>query len=61
MNVSCIHPPPNPKEKGLEIAPRKMPRKGFENHPKERTRTTHPTLEEPRKIIYTSKRGSYKV
>jgi hypothetical protein len=34
---SCIHPPPNPKEKGLEIAPRKLRRKGTENHQKERT------------------------
>jgi hypothetical protein len=40
-----IHPPPNPKEKGLEIAPRKSPRKGSENHQKERTGTTHPSLE----------------
>jgi hypothetical protein len=47
-------PPPNPKEKGLEIAPRKLPRKGSENHEKERTGTTHPSLEEPRRIIYTS-------
>jgi hypothetical protein len=27
MRVPCTHPPPNPKEKGLEIAPRKLPRK----------------------------------
>jgi hypothetical protein len=58
---SCIHPPPNPKEKGLEITPRKSPRKGSENHQKERTGRTHPSLEEPRRIIYTSQRGSYKV
>jgi hypothetical protein len=58
---SRIHPPPNPKEKGLEIAPRKSPRKGSENHKKERTGTTHPSLEEPRRIIYTSQKGSYKV
>jgi hypothetical protein len=61
MNGSCIHPPPNLKEKGLEITPRKSPRKGSENHQKERTGTTHPSLEEPRRIIYTSQRGSYKV
>jgi hypothetical protein len=54
-------PPPNPKEKGLEIAPRKSPRKGSENHQKERAGTTHPSLEEPRRIIYTSQKGSYKV
>jgi hypothetical protein len=28
---------------------------------KERTGTTHPSLEEPHRIIYTSQRGSYKV
>jgi hypothetical protein len=54
-------PPPNPLEKGLEITPRKSPRKGFKNHQKERKGTTHPSLEEPRRIIYTSQRGSYKV
>jgi hypothetical protein len=58
---SCIHPPPNPQEKGLENAPRKTLRKGSENHQKERTGTTHPSLEEPRRIICTSQRGSYKV
>jgi hypothetical protein len=40
---SCIHPPTNPQENGHEICPRK----GSENHQKERTRTTHPSLEEP--------------
>jgi hypothetical protein len=49
-------PPPNPKEKGLEITPRKSPRKGSENHQKERTGTTHPSLDEPYRIIYTSQR-----
>jgi hypothetical protein len=39
MKGSCIHPPPNPKEKGLEIAPRKSTRKGSENHQKEQTGT----------------------
>jgi hypothetical protein len=58
---SCINPQPNPKEKGLETALRKSPRKGSENHQKERTGTTHPSLEEPRRIIYTSQRGSCKV
>jgi hypothetical protein len=53
--------PPNPKEKGLEISPRKSPRKGSENQQKERTETTHPSLEEPHRIIYTSQRSSYKV
>jgi hypothetical protein len=31
---SCIYPPTNPKEKGLEIAPRKLPKKGSEIHQK---------------------------
>jgi hypothetical protein len=34
-------------KRGLENAPRKSPRKGSENHQKERTGTTHPSLEEP--------------
>jgi hypothetical protein len=58
---SSIYPPPNPQEKGLENAPRKLSRNGSENHQKERTRTTHPSLEEPRRIIYTYQGGSYKV
>jgi hypothetical protein len=58
---SHIHPPPNPQKKGPENTPRKSPRKGSEYHKKERTVTTHPSLEEPRRIIYTSQRGSYKV
>jgi hypothetical protein len=49
------------KKNGLEISPRKMSRKGSKNHQKERTGTTHPSLEEPRRIIYASQRGSYKV
>jgi hypothetical protein len=53
--------PPNPKETCLEITTRKSPRKGSENHQKERTGKTHPSLEEPRRIMYTSQRGSYKV
>jgi hypothetical protein len=58
---SCIHPPPNLQERGPEIAPRKTPKKGSENQQKERTGTTHPSLEEPRRIIYASQRGSCKV
>jgi hypothetical protein len=50
---SSIHPPPNPKEKGLEIAPRKSPRKGSENHQKGETGKTPQGLEEPRRIFYT--------
>jgi hypothetical protein len=58
---SSIHPLPNSKEKGLGITPRKSPRKGFENHRKGETGKTHPSLEEPRRIIYTYQRGLYKV
>jgi hypothetical protein len=39
--------PSNPQEQGPENTPRNPPREGFENHHKERTRTTHPSLEEP--------------
>jgi hypothetical protein len=56
-----IHPPIYPQENGPETSPRKSPRKGSENHQKEQTGTTHPIHEEPRRIIYTSQRGSYKV
>jgi hypothetical protein len=55
---SGIHPPQNPKEKSLEIAPRKSPIKGSENHQKEQMGTTHPSLVEPRRIIYTPQSGS---
>jgi hypothetical protein len=58
---SHIHPPSNPQEKGLANTPRNPPREGSENHHKERTGTTQPSLEEPRRIIYTSQEGSYKV
>jgi hypothetical protein len=58
---SHIRPPPNPQEQGLENTPRNPPREGSENHHKERTRTTHSSLEEPRRIIYTSQEVSYKV
>jgi hypothetical protein len=58
---SCIHPPTDPQENGLKIYLRNSLRKGFENHQKERTGTTHPSLEEPRRIIYTPQNGSYKV
>jgi hypothetical protein len=47
MKGSCIHPPQNPKEKGLEIAPRKSPRKGSENHQKGKSGRTQTSLEEP--------------
>jgi hypothetical protein len=42
---SHIHPPPNRQEKGAENTPRNPPREGSENHHKERTGTTHPSLD----------------
>jgi hypothetical protein len=36
--------PPNLKEKGLEITPRKSQRKGSENHEKGEAGKTHPSL-----------------
>jgi hypothetical protein len=55
MKGSSIHLPPNPKEKCLEIALRKSPRKGSENHQKGQIGKTHPSLEEQRQIIYNTK------
>jgi hypothetical protein len=54
-------PPSNPQEKGPENTPRKPSREGSENHHQEQLGTTHPNLEEPRRIIYTCHKGSYKV
>jgi hypothetical protein len=45
---SCIHPPTNPQENGLEISPRKSPRKDSENHQKRKSGRTQTSLEEPR-------------
>jgi hypothetical protein len=53
--------PSNPQEKGPENNPKKSPREGSEKHHQEQSGTTHPNLEEPRRIIYTSNKGSYKV
>jgi hypothetical protein len=53
-------PPSNPQEQGPENNPKKSPREGFENH-QEQPGTTHPNLEEPRRIIYRCNKGSYKV
>jgi hypothetical protein len=58
---SQIHPPPNAQEQGSENAPRNQPREGSENHHQEQMGTTQPSLEEPRRIIHTYQRGSYKV
>jgi hypothetical protein len=54
-------PPLNPQEQGPENNSRKSPREGTENHHQEQPGTTHPNLEEPRPIIYTCHKGSYKV
>jgi hypothetical protein len=54
-------PPSNPQEKGPEKNPKKSPREGSENCHQEQPGTTHPNLEEPRRIIYTCHKGSYKV
>jgi hypothetical protein len=42
---SCIHPPTNPQENGLEISPRESPRKCSENHQKGKSRRTQTSLE----------------
>jgi hypothetical protein len=54
-------PPSNSQEKGPENNPKKSPREGSENLHREQPGTTHPNLEEPRRIIYTCNKGSYKV
>jgi hypothetical protein len=59
--VSHKFPPSNPQEKGPENNPKKSLREGSENHHQEQPETTHPNLEEPHRIIYTSNKGSYKV
>jgi hypothetical protein len=58
---SSRNPPPNPKEKGLESSTRNSLRKGSENHQEGEMGKTHPRLEEPRRIIYTYQKDSYKV
>jgi hypothetical protein len=54
-------PPSNPQEKGPKNNTRKTPRKSSENHHQEQPGTTQQGLEEPRRIIYTCHKGSYKV
>jgi hypothetical protein len=54
-------PPSNPQDQGAENYPKKSSREGSENHHQEQPGTTHPNLEEPRRIIYTYHKGSYKV
>jgi hypothetical protein len=58
---SHINPRPNPHKQGPENTPRNPPREGSKNHHQEQTRTRKPSLEEPRRIIYTYRNGSYKV
>jgi hypothetical protein len=53
-------PPSNPQEQSPKNTPRESTREGSENHHPEQTGTTHPNLEEPRRIIYTCPKGSYK-
>jgi hypothetical protein len=48
MKGSHMFPPSNLQEQGPENTPRNPPREGSKNHNKERTETTHQSLEEPR-------------
>jgi hypothetical protein len=61
MKGSHKFPPSNPQEQGSENTWRESQREGSENHHQEQPGTTHPNLEEPRRIIYTCHKGSYKV
>jgi hypothetical protein len=61
MKGSHKFPLSNPQEQGPENTPRESTREGSENYHKEQSGTTHPNLEEPRRIIYTCHKGSYKV
>jgi hypothetical protein len=54
-------PPSNSQEQGPENTPTKQPREGSENHHQEQPGTTQQGLKEPRRIIYTCHKGSYKV
>jgi hypothetical protein len=51
----------NPSKKCPQNFPTKNPRKDPENNQKGKMGATHPSLKEPRRIIYTYQRGSYKV
>jgi hypothetical protein len=61
MKGSHKFPPSNPQEHGPENTPRKIAREGSENHYQVQPGTTQQGLEEPRRIIYTYHKGSYKV
>jgi hypothetical protein len=51
----------NPSKKRPQNLPTEIPRKDPENHQKGKTGATHPSLEEPRGIIYTYQGGPYKI
>jgi hypothetical protein len=61
MKGSHKFPRSNPQEKGPENNPRKTPRKGSGNHHQGQPGTTQQGCKEPRRIIYTCHKGSYKV
>jgi hypothetical protein len=50
----------SPRERS-QNNPKKSPKEGSENHHQEQPGTTHPNLDEPRRIIHTCNKGSYKV
>jgi hypothetical protein len=51
----------NPSKKCSQNFSTEIPRKDLENYQKGKMGETHPSLEEPCRIIYTYQRGSYKV
>jgi hypothetical protein len=61
MKGSHKFPSTNPQEQGPENTQKESQREGSENHHQEQPGTAHPNLEEPRRIIYTCHKGSYKV
>jgi hypothetical protein len=54
-------PSSNSQEQGPKNNPKKSPKEGSKNHHQEQPGTTHPNLDELRRIIYTCNKGSYKV
>jgi hypothetical protein len=53
IRSSYLTPNKNPSKKLLQNFPMEIPRKGSENQQKGKTGGTQPSLEEPRRIIYT--------
>jgi hypothetical protein len=49
------------QQESLKETPPKLPHGKSKNHQKGKMGATHPSLEEPRRIIYTYQRGSYRV